>query len=257
MTIDKASKACGLMKRISILDDKVSSLVAKVVHHEECDSFVIVIIESACEMLRCKIPCDFSFSLLFHCCFVMSFIILGTCLDFAAEARRVAERNAALEKTSEGIDSLWSDPRRRRAIVLLQDCAQHIRESVDGCRRALITMHSVMLPRNPLPGSFPLLLDAFRSFRSSQRIYRLIELNLVAGANFALGWMRKWHPRLNYSSMSLSYPSGGASLRVHLDNTLQPARRIIARLLQEDAAFFREYHYLDPLGVDDSDNPML
>jgi hypothetical protein len=254
ITIDKASKACGLMKRISILDDEVSGLMAKVVHHEECESFVIDIIESACEMLQCKIPCDFSFSLLFHYYFVTSFVILGTCLDFAAEARRVAERNAALEKMSEGIDSLWSDPRRRRAIVLLQDHAQHIRESVDGCRRALITMHSVMLPRNPLPGCFPLLLDVFRS---SQRIHRLIELNLVAGANFSLGWMRKWHPRLNYSSMSLSHPSGGASLRVHLENTLQPTRRIIARLLWEDAAFFREYHYLDPLSVDDSDNPML
>jgi hypothetical protein len=254
MTIDKASKACGLMKRISILDDEVSSLMAKIVHHEECNSFVIGIIESACEMLQCKILCDFSFSLLFHYCFVMSFVILGTFLDFAAEARRVDERNAALEKMSKGIDSLWSDSRCRRAIVLLQDRAQHIGESVDGCQRALITMHSVMLPRNPLPGSFPLLLDVFRS---SQRIHRLIELNLVAGANFALGWMRKWHLRLNYSSMSLSYPSGGASLQVHLENTLQPARRIIARLLREDAAFFREYHYLDPLGVDDSDNPML
>jgi hypothetical protein len=242
------------MKRISILDDKVSSLMAKIVHHEECDSFVIGIIESDCEMLRCKVPCDFSFFLWFHCCSVTLFAILGTCLDYAAEARRVAEQNAALEKTSEGIDSLWSDPRRRSAIVLLQNRAQHIRESVDGCRRALVTMHSVMLPRNPLPGSFPLLLNISRS---SQRIHRLIELNLVAGANFALGWMRKWHPRLNYSSMSLSYPSGGASLRVHLENTLQPARRIIARLLREDVAFFREYHYLDPLGIDDSDNLML
>jgi hypothetical protein len=111
-----------------------------------------------------------------------------------------------------------------------------------------------MLSHNPLSGSFPLLLDAFRS---SQRIHQLIELNLVAGANFALGWMRKWHPRLNYSSMSLSYPSGGASLRVHLENILQPARRIIARLLREDAMFFCEYHYLDPLGVDNSDNLIL
>jgi hypothetical protein len=115
-------------------------------------------------------------------------------------------------------------------------------------------MHSVMLPRNPLPGSFPLLLD---TFRYSQQIHRLIELNLVVGANFALRWVRKWHPRLNYSSMSLSYPPGGAILRVHLENTLQPTRRIIARLLQEDAVFFREHHYLDPLGVDDSDNSML
>jgi hypothetical protein len=119
MAVDKARKACGLMKRISVLDDKVSSLMAKILHHEECDSFVIGIIESACEMLRCKIPCDFSFFLLFHYYFVMLFVILGTCLDYAAEAHRVAERNAALEKMSEGIDSLWSDPRCRSAIVLL------------------------------------------------------------------------------------------------------------------------------------------
>jgi hypothetical protein len=79
----------------------------------------------------------------------------------------------------------------------------------------------------------------------------------VAGANFALGWIRNWQPRLNYSSMSLSYPSGGASLRVYLESTLQPARQIIARLLQEDSTFFCEFHYLDPLGVDDSDNLML
>jgi hypothetical protein len=182
------------------------------------------------------------------------FVILGTCLDFAAEARRVAERNTALEKASEGVDSLWSDPQRRHAIVLLQDRAQHIGEAVDGCRRSLMTMHSVMLPHNPLPSTFPQILDAFRS---SLRIHRLIELNLVVGANFALGCTRKWHPRLNYSSMSLSLPPRGAMLRVHMDATLQPARRLIARLLQQDAAFFREHHYLDPLGVDDSDQPLL
>jgi hypothetical protein len=149
---------------------------------------------------------------------------------------------------------LWFDPRRRRAIVLLQDHAQHIGEAVDGCRRSLTTMYSVMLRRNPLPGSFPLLLNIFRS---SQRIHQLIEFNLVAGANFALGWTRKWQPRLNYSSMSLSMPPGGARLRVHMDATLQRARRLIARLLREDATFFCEHHYLNPLGVDDSDQPML
>jgi hypothetical protein len=103
-------------------------------------------------------------------------------------------------------------------------------------------------------GNLKQLLDAFRS---SQRIHRLIELKLVAGANFALGWIRKWHPRLNYSSMSLSFRPGRVKLQVHMDATLQPARRIIARLLLEDAGFFREYHYLNPLAVDDSDQPML
>jgi hypothetical protein len=96
-----------------------------------------------------------------YCCLISS-TVLGTCLDFAAEARQIAERNTALEKASEGIGSLWSDSQRRHAVVLLQDRAQHIGEPVDGYRRSLITMHSVMLPRNPLPGSFLLLLDTFK-----------------------------------------------------------------------------------------------
>jgi hypothetical protein len=107
-----------------------------------------------------------------------------TCLHPADENCRVAERIAALEKVSKDTTSLWVDLRRRSAIVLLQYRAQHIGEVVDGCQRALTTMYSVMLPRNPLPGSFKQLLD---DFRSSQRIHRLIVLNLVAGANFALG----------------------------------------------------------------------
>jgi hypothetical protein len=118
--------------------------------------------------------CDVSFlsTYLFPFCFtaifVISFVIIGTCLDFAAEDRRVTEQNAALEKMSAGIETLWSDPRRWSAIVLLQDHVQHIGESVDGCRRALRTMHSIMLPCNPLPATFPLLLD---TFRSSQHIH--------------------------------------------------------------------------------------
>jgi hypothetical protein len=49
-----------------VIEDKVSSQMAKIVHHEECDSFVIGIIESACEILRCKFSFDLSFSLLLH-----------------------------------------------------------------------------------------------------------------------------------------------------------------------------------------------
>jgi hypothetical protein len=184
----------------------------------------------------------------------MNLHLPGTCLHPADENRWVSERIAALERVSKDTNTLWADLRRRSIVVLLQHRAQHIGEVVDGCQRSLTTMYSVMLPCNPPPESFKQLLDAFRS---SQRIHRLIELNLVACANFALGWIRKWHPRLNYSSMSLSLPPGRTTLRVHMDATLQPARRIISRLLQEDARFFREHHYLNPFLADDSDQPML
>jgi hypothetical protein len=133
MAVSKASKACGYLKKISSLDEKVSSLTAKIVHSEECESFILGIVESACEMLRCKVSFGFSFPCFFTAVFVTSFAVTGTCLDFAAEDRRVTERNAASERMSEGCETLWSDPRRRSAIVLLQDRAQHIGESVDGC----------------------------------------------------------------------------------------------------------------------------
>jgi hypothetical protein len=58
IALDKASKSCGLMKQISTLQDKVSGLVAQVMHLEECDSFLVDFIESACEQLKCRFPAD-------------------------------------------------------------------------------------------------------------------------------------------------------------------------------------------------------
>jgi hypothetical protein len=81
-------------------------------------------------------------------------------------------------------NTLWVDARRRSAIVLLRDRVHHVGESVDGCQKSLTTMFSVMLPRNPPPKNFGQLLEVFKT---SRRIHRLIELNLVAGANFTLG----------------------------------------------------------------------
>jgi hypothetical protein len=123
----------------------------------------------------------------------------GSCLNPIDKDRRVSEQIAALERALKDTDTLWVDPQRCSAIILQQDRAHHIGEAVDSCQKSLTTMYSIILPRNPPLESFKQLLDVFRS---SRRIHHLIELNLVAGANFALGWIRKWHPRLNYSSMS-------------------------------------------------------
>jgi hypothetical protein len=136
--------------------------------------------------------------------------------------------------------------------VILQDRAQYIGEAVDGCRKVLTTMYAVMLPRNPMPRDFRQLLE---TFWMSQQVYLLKKLNLIAGTNFALGWMRKWNPRLNFDRMSQSLPPGRIMVGIHMDATLEPSRRIISRLLQEDARFFQEYHYLNPFSVDDSEPP--
>jgi hypothetical protein len=60
IALDKASKSCSFMKQISTLEDKVSGLVARIMHLEECDPFLVGIIESVCDMLRCKVSYSLS-----------------------------------------------------------------------------------------------------------------------------------------------------------------------------------------------------
>jgi hypothetical protein len=92
IVMDKASKYYGFMKQISTLEDKVSGLMAKIVLLEECDSFLVGIIESVCEMLRCKVPCSLSLFPFIPLLLVDAFFVIsGTCLDFVGETRRVSE----------------------------------------------------------------------------------------------------------------------------------------------------------------------
>jgi hypothetical protein len=46
------------MRKVSTLEDKVSGLVAQVMHLKECDSFLVEFIESASEQLKCKFSAD-------------------------------------------------------------------------------------------------------------------------------------------------------------------------------------------------------
>jgi hypothetical protein len=53
MAMDKASKSYSFMKQISILEDKMLSLTAKIVHLEECYSFLVGIslLASCCDLI--------------------------------------------------------------------------------------------------------------------------------------------------------------------------------------------------------------
>jgi hypothetical protein len=88
-----------------------------------------------------------------------------------------------------------------------------------------------------------------------------MDLNLIASANFALGWVWKWHSKLNFNTIFRGLPppqrSRSVAMQVHMDATLEPARRMIAKLLEADANFFREYHYVNPLLVDSLDQVAL
>jgi hypothetical protein len=53
-SLDQAGKSYSLMRQVSSLEDQVSGMLAKVMHLKECDSYLVEIIESVCEQLKCK-----------------------------------------------------------------------------------------------------------------------------------------------------------------------------------------------------------
>jgi hypothetical protein len=78
------------------------------------------------------------------------------------------------------------------------------------------------------------LLDEFKSTRN---IHRLVKLQLVAGAQFALASVRILKPKLDFDGISKGFPHRkGKEIRLkkHLEATLEPAKRIINRLLEAD-----------------------
>jgi hypothetical protein len=81
------------MRQVSALEDKVSDLVAQVMHLKECDSYLVEIIESACEQLKCEFsadPLEFPAASLGFV-ILMNLRLPGTCLHPTNEDHRVSE----------------------------------------------------------------------------------------------------------------------------------------------------------------------
>jgi hypothetical protein len=56
--------------------------------------------------------------------------------------------------------------------------------------------------------------------------------------------------QLDFDTLSTGFPphkSKQILLKRHLDVTLEPVKRLFKRLLEADAGFFEEHHYLDPV----------
>jgi hypothetical protein len=94
----------------------------------------------------------------FCCVLVVSYALIsyssGICLNPVDEARWVSERVATLERVSLDTNTFLIDPRPCSAIVLLQDRVQLVRESVDGYKKSLTTMYSIMLSPESSTGEF-------------------------------------------------------------------------------------------------------
>ena len=150
----------------------------------------------------------------------------------------MADRSEDLRKIASLSDvaTIWSDPVKRQAIVLLQDRIRQVEDLVERCRAALASLYDSMFLLNPLPVGLTALLEKFQYWKD---IKGFVRAQLVAGAEVALALVRSHHPNVDFETVSDGPPRGPSRTRTamqgHYDAVGGPARKI-ADLLEKESA---------------------
>lgn len=146
----------------------------------------------------------------------------------------------------------WADETRCRRIVQFQDRATQTREFLDFCNSTLGMVYNAMFPRNPQPENLTQLMEKFKDVRN---IHNFVKAQMVAGAKFALIWLRIYHPKIDLDEVAQGVLLKSSKKKIKLDRHIaavsEAAEKMIDTLLEVDSAFFKEFRY------DDSTQQML
>jgi hypothetical protein len=176
---------------------------------------------------------------------------IGSFVDTAAKDQRVDARAEVLLRLARQHNTdFWADTDHTRRIVRFQNRAAQVRDFLDFCTSTLAMVYNAMFPQNPQPTNLP---ELMKKFKNVHQIHDLVKAQLMAGARFALIWLKICYPKLDLSSVIDACYSKLQKRRKNVDklnDAVTPiAEKIIEELLRVDAAFFKEYHYADALGA--------
>jgi hypothetical protein len=109
-------------------------------------------------------------------------------------------------------------------------------------------VYIAMFPRNPQPATLP---DLMKKFKIVHQIHDFVKAQLMAGARFALIWLKICHPKLDLNNVIDVCYSKLKQRRKNVDklnDAVTPiAEKMTEELLRVDAAFFHKYRYADAL----------
>lgn len=156
-------------------------------------------------------------------------------LDQAEEERRVNDRVESLRRVAELSDAatLWHDPVKCQAVVLLQDRIRQVDDLVERCHAALASLYDSMFPLNPLPVGLAALLE---KFNYGKDIKNFVRAQLVAGAEVALAFVRSHHPNVDFAAVAKGPPPGRRKrtfMQGHYDAVESSANEIADLLVKE------------------------
>jgi hypothetical protein len=178
---------------------------------------------------------------------LFSSLHIGSFLDAVAEEQRVNARVEILLRLAKQNDiDFWASEDRTHRIVRFQDRAAQVRQFRDFFGSTLAMICNTLFPRNPQPANLTELMNKFRDVES---IHDFVKAQLVAGAKFALIWLKVCHSKLDVNNLFDTFSRKTSKRRVNVDKhneVVSPvAEKMINELLRYDAAFFTDFRYDD------------
>jgi CII-binding regulator of phage lambda lysogenization HflD len=126
-------------------------------------------------------------------------LVLGSFIDVVDEDQRVDSRvEVLLRLARERGSDFWGCEDRTRRIVQFQDCAAQVQEFLDLCTSTLATVYNTMFPRNPQPETLP---ELMKKFKNVHQIHDFVKAQLMAGARFALIWLKICNSKLDLNKV--------------------------------------------------------
>jgi hypothetical protein len=105
---------------------------------------------------------------------------------------------------------------------------------------------NALFPRNPQPAN---LIELMNKFNDVESIHDFVKARLVAGAKFALIWLRICYSKLDFNNVFNILYRKTSKRRVnaikHNEIVSHVAEKMIDELLRYDTAFFTDHRYND------------
>jgi hypothetical protein len=149
--------------------------------------------------------------------------------DTVAKEQRVNLRVDSLTRLAkENNIDFWANEMRCRRIVQFQDRATQTREFLDFCNNTLGMVYNAMFPRNPQPGNLTQLMVKFKDVRN---IHNFVKAQMVAGANFALIWLRIYHLEMDLDEVMQGVLLKSSKKRIKLDRHITVVSDVAEKMI--------------------------
>ena len=103
-------------------------------------------------------------------------------------------RVEAVSNLAQPHEVFWKDKSRTSVIALFKDRVEQVHSFFWTCRDKLAMVYRTMFPLNPQPNTLPQL---FGRFKDAAEVRKLVQSQMVAGAEIALAFVYDAFPSLN------------------------------------------------------------